>query len=104
MADPYLTLGIAPDADDAAVEAAYREAIKRSPPERDPAGFQAAREAYEGLRTERDRVAHALFDQEPPTPLDLFRRALMPSDDAGADAGQCRPAPALFKALLRGED
>jgi DnaJ-class molecular chaperone len=98
MHDPFLSLGIGPDADDAAVEAAYRRAIKRCPPDRDPAGFQAAREAYEQVRTARDRIAYWLFETEPPTPIDILRRA-----DAQASAPR-RPQPALFAALLLGED
>lgn len=101
MSDPYLILGIGPDADDTAVEQAYRDAIKRCPPDRDPAAFKAVRAAYERLRTHRDRVAFDLFDTEPPTPSDLLQRAL-----GGAHA-QDRPDPqrlqALCAALLRGE-
>lgn len=107
MPDPFLTLGVASDADDAAVEQAYRDAIKRCPPERDPAAFQAVREAYERLRTRRDRVAYALFDSEPPAPLDVLRRALT-KPAAAAERGIRRPDPdrlaGLFAALLRGED
>lgn len=103
MPDPYLTLGIEPGADDAAVEQAYRDAIKRCPPDRDPAAFQAVRAAYEQLRTRRDRVAHELFETEPPAPLDLLRRALTGPRPA-APPGSRRPDPALIQALLRGED
>jgi curved DNA-binding protein CbpA len=103
MSDPFLTLGIDPGADDHAVEAAYRAAIKRCPPDRDPAGFQAARAAYERVRTERDRIAYALFETEPPEPLDILRRA--EAQGRGDDeAAPRRPDPALFAALLRGED
>ncbi len=103
MPDPYLTLGVQPDAGDDAVEQAYRDAIKRCPPDRDPAAFQAVRSAYERLRTRRDRVAYELFDTEPPAPLDLLRRALTGPHGA-AERGARRPDPGLFAALLRGED
>lgn len=105
MSDPLLTLGLEPTATDADVESAYREAIKRCPPDRDPAGFQAVRAAYERIRTERDRIAYALFDSEPPTPADVLRRALTGSAGTSGEssAAQGRPSPTLFAALLRGE-
>lgn len=106
MSDPYLTLGLAPGVDDAAVEQAYRDAIKRCPPDRDPAAFQAVRAAYERLRTRRDRVAYELFDAEPPAPLDLLRRALTApgvAPSAAPGPGRRRPDPDLLRALLRGE-
>ncbi|MBK5930728.1 molecular chaperone DnaJ [Halochromatium salexigens] len=108
MSDPFLTLGIDPDADDAAVEAAYRSAIKRNPPDREPAAFQTVREAYERVRTQRDRIAYRLFETEPPQPLDLLRRAearrhtVAPDAGAGDEPASNRPAPELIKALLRG--
>jgi DnaJ-class molecular chaperone len=61
MRNPYLILGIDEDADDAAVETAYLQGIKRCPPERDAERFEALRQAYETLRTQRKRVAYALF-------------------------------------------
>jgi curved DNA-binding protein CbpA len=97
MSDPYLTLGLPPDADDAAVRAAYLTAVKTCPPERDPQRFQALRAAYEALATHRARLAQALFDAEPPTLTDLLDRVERP--------GAPRPPPrALFDALLRGGD
>ncbi|MBK1722195.1 J domain-containing protein [Thiocystis violacea] len=97
MRDPYLILGIAEDADDAMVEKAYLEGIKRCPPERDAERFQALRAAYERLRTQRDRIGYRLFDVTPPEPADLLDRI--------APVGPTRrPEPALFEALLRGDD
>ncbi len=105
MSDPFLTLGIDPDADDAAVEAAYRSAIKRNPPDREPAAFRAVREAYERVRTQRDRIAYRLFETEPPQPLDLLRRAEAHGRAVASDSEPVtnRPEPELIKALLRGE-
>lgn len=97
MSDPYLVLGLAEDADDAAVEAAYLDGIRACPPERDPRRFEAVRRAYETLRTRRDRIAHSLFDTTPPTLEDILDRAapLQPP---------VRPDRALLEALLRGDD
>ncbi|MFP4495761.1 MAG: DnaJ domain-containing protein [Halochromatium sp.] len=129
MSDPFLVLGVDPAADDAAVEAAYRSAIKRYPPDRAPAAFQAVREAYERVRTQRDRVAYRLFETEPPRPVDILRRAeakrraaasmAEPGAEPGAESGAGaavdragrasagesggRPDAELIKALLRGE-
>ncbi len=94
MSDAYLILGLTEDADDAAIETAYLEGIKRCPPERDAQRFEALRAAYEALRTHRDRLAYALFDTSPPTPEDLLDKA----DRAGEPR---RPNAELFAALLR---
>jgi curved DNA-binding protein CbpA len=95
MSDPYVILGLPPEADDDAVHAAYLAAVRACPPERDPRRFESLRAAYEALRTRRDRLAQALFDQSPPTLVDILDRA----EPVGAPR---RPARALVNALLRG--
>jgi len=96
MSDPYLVLGVPEDADDAAIQAAYLEGIKRWPPDRDPVRFEALRAAYEAVRTRRDRLAHELFDASPPTLGEIL--------DQAAPAGEPRrPEAALFAALLMGD-
>jgi curved DNA-binding protein CbpA len=97
MSDPYLILGLPPDADDAAVHAAYLAAVKSCPPERDPRRFESLRAAYEALRTRRDRLAQALFDTTPPTLTDCLNKA-------GPVGSSGRPSRQLFAALLRGTD
>ncbi len=96
MRDPYLTLGIPLDATDEAVHAAYLAAIKACPPERDPRRFDAVRQAYETLRTQRDRLAWELFDISLPHPQDILDRAAPPGEPG-------RPTLAQFQALLREE-
>lgn len=96
MRDPYLTLGVPLDATDEAVHAAYLAAIKACPPERDPRRFAAVRQAYETLRTQRDRLAWELFDVSLPHPQDILDRAA-PAGESG------RPTLAQFQALLREE-
>lgn len=67
MSNPYQVLGIARDADDAAVRAAYLRAVQLCPPDRDAERFAALRRAFDALATHRLRIANALFDKEPPT-------------------------------------
>lgn len=95
MTDPYLTLGVTQDTDDAGVQAAYLAAIKRCPPERDAQRFAEIRAAYESIRTRKGRLSYELFDVNPPTVRDLL-------DRAAPEGQEGRPGEALFMALLRG--
>ncbi len=61
MLTHYLTLGLAPDADDEAIRRRYLEAVKRYSPEKDPEMFQRITEAYEALKDPRTRVRGWLF-------------------------------------------
>jgi len=67
MTDPYGLLGVPETADDEAIRAAYLAAIRACPPERDRQRFLQVRAAYVSIATERDRLAHALFDAAAPT-------------------------------------
>jgi len=96
MRDPYLILGVSQDADDDAIHAAFLDAIKRCPPDRDPAAYDERRKAYEALRTRRDRLAYEMFDRALPDPRDILDRSF-PVTAPG------RPGRDLFQALLRGE-
>jgi len=49
-ADPFVILGISPDADEAEVRARYLELVKQFPPERDPEKFQEIRGAFEAAK------------------------------------------------------
>jgi len=95
MNDPYLILGVSEEADDHAIESAYLAGIKHSPPERDPERFQALRQAYECISTQRQRIAYELFATTPPDAADLLARAT-------ANGTPARPDAALFVAVLRG--
>lgn len=97
ITDPYLILGIADNADDAAVHAAYLAAIRAHPPDRDPEQFAAIRTAYEQLQDHKKRLAYDLFTYQAPTADDILNRL------APVDADK-RPDQALFAALLRGDD
>lgn len=79
MSDPYRILGIESEAaDDDTIRRAYLEGLRIHSPERDPAGFQRLRDAYEQISSHRRRVAHALFDAEKPDVAELTERALTP--------------------------
>jgi curved DNA-binding protein CbpA len=67
MSNPYQVLGIARDADDATVRAAYLHAVQRCPPDSDAERFAALRRAFDTVANHRLRVANELFDKEPPT-------------------------------------
>jgi curved DNA-binding protein CbpA len=95
MSDPYLTLGVRDDADNAAIQQAYLDGVRRFPADRDPERFQAIRAAYEQLRDTRARLAYGLFHAEPPTPAELVQRLTR-------DARPGRPTLEQMQAALRG--
>lgn len=59
--DPFTVLGISPLASDDEVRAAWLEAARAHPPDRDPDQFQRVREAYELLRSAENRLKYRLF-------------------------------------------
>ncbi|MCF8210913.1 MAG: hypothetical protein K9K38_16170 [Rhodoferax sp.] len=95
MSDPYQLLGISRSADDAAVRAAYLAAVRLWPPERDAERFAALRKAFDAVATARLRLAHDLFNREPPTPdgmLHLLETEFSPR----------RPSVATLQRVLKG--
>ncbi len=96
MRDPYLILGVSEDADDDAIHAAFLAAIKRCPPDRDPAAYDERRKAYTTLRTRRDRLAYDLLDRALPEPRDVLDRAFPVKTPE-------RPGRDVFQALLQGK-
>ncbi len=73
--DPFAILGLDENADDAAVRAAYLQALRTSPPDRDPEGFRRIRAAYEALRDAESRMDLRLFGPAPLTNLDELLEA-----------------------------
>jgi curved DNA-binding protein CbpA len=63
--DPFAVLGLEETADDEAVRAAYVQALRTSPPDRDPEGLRRIRAAYEALRDTESRLALRLFGPPP---------------------------------------
>ncbi|MEW6218852.1 MAG: J domain-containing protein [Thermodesulfobacteriota bacterium] len=79
MIDPYLLLDVPEDAGDDAVQEAYLRRVRQYPPDRAPAEFQETRAAFELIRSQRERLHHALFCTELPglaeIALPLMRQA-----------------------------
>lgn len=97
MSDLYRILGLEREsADDTAVQAAYLEGLRAHPPERDPEGFQRLRNAYEQLRSRRQRLQHALFHHEAPTVAELAARLLEPGKPRRPSPDQIRRALAAY--------
>lgn len=71
--NPYAILGIDPSATDAEIRRAYFARVAQHPPERDPEGFKAVREAYEKLSDAGARAREFLenFEQMGPGEIEL---------------------------------
>lgn len=63
--DPRAVLGVSVTAGSEEIRAAYLEAVKRHPPDRDPEAFERIRDAYEALRDPRRRIQSILLAEEP---------------------------------------
>ncbi|MBO0911919.1 MAG: DnaJ domain-containing protein [Acidobacteria bacterium] len=74
--DPRILLGIAPEATDDEIRAAYLRKIREYPPDRHPEEFERVRDAYEQLRDRRRRVEHTLFSCDPESPLESLLHAI----------------------------
>ena len=68
--DPRILLGVAPQASDEEIRAAYLRKLREYPPDRNPDEFELVRDAYEQLRDRRRRVEHTLFSCDPEAPLE----------------------------------
>jgi curved DNA-binding protein CbpA len=93
--NPFLVLGLTLRCTDEEVRAAYHTLLRKHTPEQDAAGFQQIQEAYEMLRTERDRWRwHLLRNLPLESPLEALEGlARLP--------GRARPpGAAAFQSLL----
>lgn len=68
--DPYEILGLAADATDEEIRAAYLRLIKEHPPDHDPEKFERIRDAYDYLRDPRRRTRELLFARSATGPLE----------------------------------
>ena len=93
--DPWALLGIEPGASDEEIRAAYRDAVKRHPPDRDPQGFTRLNEAFAALRDPRARAQERLLG---PSPL----RDLVELQDLLRASKRPPAGPALWLDLIRG--
>jgi len=59
--DPRQVLGVAPEAGDEEIRAAYLAKVKQYPPDRSPREFERVRDAYESLRDPRRRTIGLLM-------------------------------------------
>lgn len=97
MNHPFLILEVPADATDEQVRAAYQVKLRRYPPEHHPEHFQMIQEAYQTLRTARDRRNWQLLHLEdsadgPLEKLEAFARF----------PGRMKPPGAgPFRSLLR---
>ena len=62
--NPYLILGVSPEANDSEIRRAYLERVRQFPPEQAPERFQAVSHAYESIRDEPSRLNYLLFDRQ----------------------------------------
>lgn len=75
--DPREILGVAPNAGDAEIRAAYLRKVKENPPDRSPEMFERIRDAYEILRDPRRRALYTFLSVDPAAPL----VSLLPAKD-----------------------
>ena len=92
--DFYARLGVPRDATADAVRAAYRDAVRRHPPERDAEGFKRVREAFETLDDAQARARYDLLNDED-SPAGIFARA-----ERAMGVRDYANATHLFKRLL----
>lgn len=96
--NPFLVLGVGIETTDEEVRAAYRALLRRFTPEHRPVQFQMIQEAYNVLRTERDRIKWRLshVPKESQTLIEVV-------DNFSRVPGAMRPPGATaFRSFLQG--
>ena len=76
MNDPYEVLGIATDADEAAIRQLYLELVRQFPPDRAPERFTAIRAAFDELRDPARRIQNLILRPSRTTTLDALTHDL----------------------------
>ena len=72
MSDPYETLGITRDSDEAQIRRRYLELVREFPPDRAPERFAAIRAAYDEVRDPLRRLEAQLFSIETHDSIDAL--------------------------------
>ena len=95
--NPFVVLNVSIHCTDAEVRAAYHALLRRYPPEQRPDEFQMIQEAYQSLRSERDRWTWRVLNlkKEQSGPIEILEKFVhLP--------GRCKPpgAPA-FRDFLK---
>ncbi|MGC9948610.1 MAG: DnaJ domain-containing protein [Bryobacteraceae bacterium] len=67
--DPREVLGVAQEAGEEDIRAAYVSKVKEHPPDRSPEEFERIRDAYESLRDPRRRMRDTLLSVDPFAPF-----------------------------------
>ena len=93
MTDPFELLDVAESASNDEIKAAFLAKVREFPPERAPREFQAIRDAYELIKTEKLKLAYQLFDY-PEIDGDTVCRNLVEKSRPG------RPSEEEFKRML----
>ncbi|MGH8550678.1 MAG: hypothetical protein ACRERU_19160 [Methylococcales bacterium] len=94
MINPFELLKVPESPCDAEIRAAYLARVREFPPERTPQQFQAIREAYDRIKTEKARIAYLYLDH-PEIDAEAICRALLGSSQ---DPG--RPSERQFIEML----
>ena len=103
MRDPFIVLGVADDADDAAIRRRYLALVREFPPDRAPERFQAIRAAYEALSDERRRLETTLLRPNTAALTRLYMNALRAGSIDGQSSGGApsgAPAPRATKQTM----
>jgi len=81
--DPWLILGLPPEADDEQVRQAYLAQVKAFPPDRCGDQFQRIRWAYDELKDARRRTRHLILGPDPQRPLSTLLEQAVPLKRVG---------------------
>jgi curved DNA-binding protein CbpA len=76
--DAFETLGLATNAGEEEIRAAYLRKVKEHPPESSPEEFEKIRDAYETLRDPRKSMRKLLLAADPAAPLASLFEGLPP--------------------------
>src|SRR5215211_3588570 len=92
MSDPYETLGLARDSDEAEIRRRYLELVREFPPDRAPERFAAIRAAYDEVRDPLRRLEAQLFSLKTRDSIDSLLTDLR---------ARLRDAPVPMETLLK---